>query len=171
MDDYLLDTCTISRWLLPSKKDHAVVADFINNLPQNSAKYLSFINLGELRFGEKLGEFRSSSSAILKLQQDLEKAYHLPTLKPTAHTAKYYATIKATLANRRCQKKVKNFSKLRWPEGWVDELTGMALHIDENDIWLASQAAERNLVLVTTDKGLKTLGDTMPENVRVKYLS
>ena len=36
-------------------------------------------------------------------------------------------------------------------EGWSDRVTGQLLQIDENDLWIAAQAVERNLVVVTSD--------------------
>jgi len=39
----------------------------------------------------------------------------------------------------------------RWVEAWSDRVTGQLLQIDENDLWIAAQAVERNLVVVTSD--------------------
>jgi predicted nucleic acid-binding protein len=38
---------------------------------------------------------------------------------------------------------------------WEDPVTGHQLGIDENDLWIAAQAVEHNLVLITSDKLLK----------------
>ncbi len=42
--------------------------------------------------------------------------------------------------------------KKRRAEQLCDPITGRELGIDENDLWIVAQAAERNLVLVTHDK-------------------
>ncbi|MCH7920211.1 MAG: hypothetical protein IIC50_19795 [Planctomycetes bacterium] len=45
----------------------------------------------------------------------------------------------------------KNRKGLR-PEQLIDPVTSKGLGVQENDIWIASQALEHNLVLVTNDQ-------------------
>lgn len=52
----------------------------------------------------------------------------------------------------------------RWVEGWTDRVTGQLLKIDENDLWIAAQAVERNLVVVTSDQDFtKVIAVAVPE--------
>ena len=64
------------------------------------------------------------------------------------HTAEAFGYVKSSVALKRVdiQRRI-----LRWVEGWSDSLTGQLLQIDENDLWIAAQAVERNLVVVTSD--------------------
>ena len=64
------------------------------------------------------------------------------------YTAEAFAHVKASVAFQRIdiQRRVP-----RWVEGWADRVTGQLLQIDENDLWIAAQAVERNLVVVTSD--------------------
>ena len=39
----------------------------------------------------------------------------------------------------------------RWFEDWQTSASSKTLQVDENDLWLVSQAVERNYVLMTTD--------------------
>jgi predicted nucleic acid-binding protein len=45
----------------------------------------------------------------------------------------------------------------RWVEGWTDRVTAQLLQIDENDLWIAAQAVERNYVVVTSDQDFVTV--------------
>jgi len=60
--------------------------------------------------------------------------------------------------------------KAGWTDSWIDELTGEKLQIDENDLWICAQAAERNLVLVTMDSGIGRIRDAVPNLLRLKII-
>lgn len=55
------------------------------------------------------------------------------------------------------REKLKSKNKAKWPEGWVEPSTGKELGIDENDLWIAAQAIERNLVLASQDSMARLL--------------
>jgi predicted nucleic acid-binding protein len=71
-------------------------------------------------------------------------------LKVSRHTAEPYGRIRAALFDKLGPKSRK--SKKKRAEELCDPTTGRELGIDENDLWIVAQAAERNLVLVTHDK-------------------
>src|SRR5262249_14887930 len=64
------------------------------------------------------------------------------------HTRIYYGDIKSALFTQ--------FPPLgrreNHPERCFDRATGAELGIDENDLWIAAQALEHNLILVTNDE-------------------
>jgi predicted nucleic acid-binding protein len=58
----------------------------------------------------------------------------------------------------------------RWVEDWSDRVTGQLLHIDENDLWIAAQTVERNLVVVTSDSDfVRVIAPAVPE-LRVQLM-
>ena len=58
----------------------------------------------------------------------------------------------------------------RWVESWTDRVSGQLLQIDENDLWIAAQAVERNLVVITSDRDFtKIIGAAVPD-LRVQLL-
>jgi tRNA(fMet)-specific endonuclease VapC len=75
-------------------------------------------------------------------------------------TSPSYGTIRARLFERFAPKDKKR-KGLR-AEELVDPVTSRALGIQENDIWLAAQALERNLVLVTNDS-IVHIKEVVPE--------
>jgi tRNA(fMet)-specific endonuclease VapC len=63
----------------------------------------------------------------------------------------------------------KNFAPKEWrqrgirPEQLVDPVTALELRIQENDIWLAAQALEYNLVFATSDRQIQRIQDICTE--------
>ncbi len=58
----------------------------------------------------------------------------------------------------------------RWVEAWSDRVTGQLLQFDENDLWIAAQAVERNLVVVTSDPDFtRIIAPAVPE-LRVQLM-
>lgn len=75
----------------------------------------------------------------------------LPQILPVSHhTTEPYGRIRAALFERFPPKDRR--SKAKRAEEMCDPTTGRELGIDENDLWIVAQAAERNFVLVTHDK-------------------
>ena len=69
-----------------------------------------------------------------------------------------YAQLKADMAKRYLPNASKK-GRPRWLEDWVDKTKGKKLGIDENDLWMCAQAKERELILVTTDRGMQRISD------------
>ena len=84
-------------------------------------------------------------------RDDFERwfSHTFPSLWPiTRHTVRPYAEVRAELFRRYPpQGKRENH-----PEMCYDKISGKELSIDENDLWLAAQALEHNLVLVSNDR-------------------
>ncbi|HZP78644.1 MAG TPA: PIN domain-containing protein [Pseudolabrys sp.] len=47
-------------------------------------------------------------------------------------------------------------------ENWINAATGFRLGINENDIWICSQALERNIIVVSTDRDFERVRDAEP---------
>lgn len=67
----------------------------------------------------------------------------------TEHTAEHYGSIRAHLVEQFGPRK--GWGDKRRAEQLCDPITALSLGIDENDLWLVSQAAEMNLTFVTKD--------------------
>lgn len=65
------------------------------------------------------------------------------------HTAEPYGRIRGALFDKYAPKELK--PKAKRPEQLIDPITAQPLGIDENDLWIAAQAVEFNLCLVTGD--------------------
>lgn len=68
-------------------------------------------------------------------------------------TGMYYGQLRARLFEKFAPKE-KRTKGLR-PEQLTEPVTSLELGIQENDLWIAAQASEYNLVLATNDKMLR----------------
>jgi tRNA(fMet)-specific endonuclease VapC len=73
------------------------------------------------------------------------------TIPVTPHTACHYGFLKANIFRLHPP----HSTRQNHPERCIDRVTGAELGIDENDLWIAAQAIERNLILVTNDEMLR----------------
>ena len=129
----------------------------MRKMAPNSMQYVSAISLAELRFGVRWAEQKSGSHAP-RLRGVLTNAEEYAVLDVTRQTAEAYGELKSLMA----VKYLKNKPPPRWIEDWEDGSTGKKLQIDENDLWQCAQAKERNLVFVTTDKGIRRIAAADP---------
>ena len=90
----------------------------------------------------------------------------MPQILPiTHHTANHYGTLRARLFNKFAPSAKKG--KSQRPEQLRDPVSGRELGIQENDLWIAAQAIERNLVLVSNDK-LARIREVVAEELSIK---
>jgi predicted nucleic acid-binding protein len=151
---YLLDTCIVSVWYDETKPKHSQVLAAVKNLAADTPLAISAITLGEIEYGLHI------PGGAAHLDHDEYRRWiadKLPrVLDVTTSTARlYYGPLRARLfdkyARNRKSKKVR-------AEQIVDPTTGEELGIDENDLWIAAQAIEHKLVLVTHDKMARIRG-------------
>lgn len=148
MDGYLLDTQTIRYWFDTKSEQFPAVKAAAESRPAGSPLYVSAITLGEIEYGHA---FNPAGAGTRRDEFIAFVRQRLPQILPVSkHTAEPYGRIRAKLAE-----------KFPPPGGWrktvrveqmYDPIAARELGIDENDLWLVSQAVERNLVLVTNDK-------------------
>lgn len=151
MPGYIFDTSALSTSLDIRHPRHPDVRAAINELDPTS-NFVSVIVLAELGFGVKLAESDSARHSP-DLEKMLTKAHGHAVLGLTRHTASAYAELKTALANKYLAKALRR-DRTRWVEDWVDRATGKKLQVDENDLWICAQAKERDLTVVTTDRGM-----------------
>lgn len=146
MDGYLLDTCVISYWHDKRKEQHSRVAAHIEALPADAPLRMSAISLGEVEYGRQAGP-PINIAVEVAFRKFMDTRLPNP-LTVTQGTAYYYGRIRARLFNKYFDKRRRKGLR---PEQMIDPVTGKDLGIQENDLWIAAQAAECGLVLVTGD--------------------
>jgi tRNA(fMet)-specific endonuclease VapC len=144
---YLLDTNIFEYWLNEDCKEHAAVINHLAKLPATAPLTTSLIVLGEVSYGFQLAakEYQAHSKEVL----DFIKTEFPRPLAICHTTTQIYGKLRAALFDKYAPKK--NRKGLR-PEQLIDPATSQSLGIQENDLWIASQALEHNLILVTNDQ-------------------
>jgi len=147
MDTYLLDTNLVSVLYDARRPNHDAVRQAVAALPGQAAQLVSVVTIGELRFGLALA--RAAGQPLTYIEACLVRSEAHSLAEITRHTADAFATVKSSIALTRIdiRRRIP-----RWVEGWTDRVTGQLLQIDENDLWIAAQAFERNYVVVTSDR-------------------
>jgi tRNA(fMet)-specific endonuclease VapC len=105
------------------------------------------VTIAELRFGLTLS--RAAGQPLVHIEACVAQAEEHPLAEIGRHTSDAFAHVKSSIALDRldiCRRIP------RWVEGWTDRITCQLLQIDENDIWIAAQAVERNFVVITSDQ-------------------
>lgn len=165
MDAYLLDTNLVSVLYDAQRPEHETVLEAVRSFDPQSPQLVSAVTIAELRFGLALSS--AVGRPLAHIEACIERAEAHPLVEVGLHTAKAYAHIKSSIALQRINVQ----SRIpRWVEGWTDRVTGQLLQIDENDLWIAAQALERNLVVVTSDKGFTEVIAAAVSELRVNLI-
>jgi predicted nucleic acid-binding protein len=138
----LLDLNVVSRWF----DEHPKVKARAESVPNGVQLFVSVITLGEMRFG-----LERTQATDPHRRDEYERWFSVTFPVPlllTRHTASFYAEIRAEIFRRWPPKSPKQ----NHPERCYDKVFASELGIDENDLWIAAQAIERNLILVTNDR-------------------
>lgn len=149
MIGYLLDTNIIRFWFDADRPEHAAVDRRIGQLPGASPLALSVITLGEIEYGHRVLHNASDPAQEEGFFDFVENRLPIK-LDVGRHTRTAYGSLRARLFERFAPRNRRKKS-IR-PEELIDPTTSLELGIQENDLWIASQALEHNLVLVTHDK-------------------
>ena len=154
IEGYLLDTNIISAWFNESKKGHGNLLTNIDSKPGKSPLLISSITLGEIAYGHYTESPVGLTEIQKKYNRFVEERFpsQLYRKNVSRHTAGIYGQIKAMVfekySPRTSRTKVKRLHQLDFP----DDIEEYGQNIQENDLWVAAQALEWNLVLVTADK-------------------
>jgi tRNA(fMet)-specific endonuclease VapC len=135
--DYLIDTCGVSHWY---GKNPIIEANMMA-LPDDAQIYVSAVTFGEIACGH------ASSGSIdpvkrMEFLRWIDETFGPHEVSITRSTAEPYGILRARLFQK--------FGKKKRPEQCVDA-SGHSLGIDDNDLWIAAQAIENDLELITTD--------------------
>ena len=144
---YLLDTNIFEYWLNHKRSEHTNVVNHLNQLPSDTPLRTSIIVLGEISYGFQvaLPQNKVYPKAVLDFIRN-EFPSPLPIRAPTTQI---YGQLRAALFEKYAPKKGRKGLR---PEQLINPVTSKSLGIQENDLWIASQALEYNLILVSNDQ-------------------
>lgn len=168
MRDFLIDTNIWEYWFNEKREpQHSHVLSRVSELTKRSGKtespfrvHISSVTWGEIEYGYRVmtekersreAQFRQFVHGIAPREYPVDK-----------HVREDYGKIRARLFERYAPREKKK-KGLR-PEQLIDPDTSLQLRMQENDLWIVSQAIARNLTLVTNDRKslqplLEVLGD------------
>jgi tRNA(fMet)-specific endonuclease VapC len=147
MEGYLLDTNAASVLWDQRHNDYQMIRAFLRSVAE-SPTWVSIVVLGEVEYGLKtvpqIDEHRQADArrqmARFPLILDVNK-----------HTVEPYSDLRAALFKKYSPKDRRGRLKAKWPEDLRDRTSAKELGVQENDLWLAAQAIQYNLVLITDD--------------------
>lgn len=140
---HILDTNAFRWWVDAANPHHAEAVARITELGDTFV-FLSTITAGEVEFG--LARPHNLDQEIVRsIRQGLSR---FKILEIDRHVTECYGRLRAWLLERFRpeRRKIRSLSQLS------DPVTDLELGIQENDLWLVSQAITNDLVLVTGDK-------------------
>ena len=150
-NDYLGDTNFASSLFVTSRKEHLKADAFLHKVKASNGRiYLSRVALAEVEFGFELNP---NIDVTTKQQMNTGMAAY-QILDIGKHTVSPYAQIRAALFDKKCPRNKKKQIKTNLRPEFFTALspTAYELGIQENDLWMAAIAVERNMTLVTQDK-------------------
>jgi tRNA(fMet)-specific endonuclease VapC len=151
MDGYLFDTNAVSVLWNARHPEHDTVKAFFAGV-SHSPVWLSTIVLAEIEYGLKITPEMDIDS---QNQVRREMSNHPLILDIDKHTIGPYSDLRAELFKNYSPKKRRGRLKVRWPEDLIERTSAKELGVQENDIWIAAQAMQYNLILVTGDHMLR----------------
>jgi tRNA(fMet)-specific endonuclease VapC len=142
-----LDTNILRYWFDQDRPEHGTVVQRIESLAAESPLRVSAVSLGEIEYGHRC--VSDTDSDIQRQYNDFLAARVPSALSISRNTATYYGELRENLFEKFAPNNAKRKPR---PCQLVDPVTAKTLGIQENDLWIAAQAMEYNLVLVTHDK-------------------
>ena len=156
MKGYLFDTNIWSHWF----EQRPYIIEEINRLDPQSTIYLSSVVWGEAIFGAKANKkfsFDKYAEFIFSKK---------PIIMPIDESvAAEFGELKAKLFEKKSPTNVRtNAGRI---EMLKKPLPAKSMGVDENDLWIVSQALAYNLVLVTNDR-MNNLLEVVPNRLEYK---
>jgi predicted nucleic acid-binding protein len=164
MRDFLVDTNIWEYWFNENNEPwHGHVLSRVSELKQRSdfRLHISTVTWGEIAYG-----YQARRAAEPSLEAPFKKFIHelAPKEYPIDRSVvEDYGRIRARLFEKCFSQGRKKGLR---PEQLIDPVTALQLRIQENDLWIVSQAVTRDLTLVTNDRRslrplLEVLGDEL----------
>ncbi len=147
MDGYLFDTNAVSPLWNVRHPEHDIIKDFFASVSQ-SPVWLSTIVLAEIEYGMKITPEMDIDS---QNQVRHEMSNHPFILDIDKHTIGPYSDLRAELFKKFSPRDRRGRLTVKWPEDLIERTSAKELGVQENDIWIAAQAIQYNLILVTGD--------------------
>ena len=165
MDTFLLDTSVVSVLYDARRPNHQAIRRAIAGFDRDAPQLISAISIGELRYGLALS--KEAGQPMTHIEACIKMAEEHPLAEIGGYTGQAFAHVKSSIAKQRVDVRHRI---PRWVEGWADRVTGQLLQIDENDLWIAAQAVERNFVVVTSDRDFAQVIGAAVQELRVTEL-
>jgi predicted nucleic acid-binding protein len=173
MRDFLIDTNIWEYWFNPKgEPQHSNVLKRVCELKQQYEKdktsfrvWISSVTWGEIEFGYQW-QTKKDSSLETQFRQFIHDISPIEFIIDK-HVTPEYGRIRAMLFEKfgPRDKKIDE----RRPEQLIDPVMSLELKIQENDLWIVSQAVTRNFTLVTNDKAsLKPLLEVAGEKLHIE---
>jgi len=147
MDGYLFDTNTVSILWNVRHPEHDTVKTFFASV-SGSPVWLSTIVLAEVEYGLKVTP-KIDVESQNQVRREMSKCPLI--LDIDKHTIGPYSDLRAELFKNYSPRKLRGRLRIKWPEDLVERTSAKKLGVQENDIWIAAQAIQYNLILVTED--------------------
>jgi tRNA(fMet)-specific endonuclease VapC len=158
---HLLDCNTLSAYF----DEVDTVVKRARRVPSESFGHISIITLGEIEFGHRRNS-TTNQAVREEFEQFIEEKF--PWIVCLSRdTPEYYGAIRAELFRSHGPQSAT--SKQNRVEQLCDRVTGHSLGIDENDLWLAAQAVERAMVLVSNDRMPRIRDAALAAGYRLNY--
>ena len=146
---FLFDTnIATAMWDMGSKY-HQKAREFASSLDKNDEIIISAVTLAEVEYGLR------TAPKIDAARQEMERnamGIYAFTLPITGSTVEYYSEIRSKLFMKYSPRNARGRLTQHWVEDLLERTPGKLLGAQENDIWIAAQAMEMDLVLVAEDK-------------------
>ena len=147
MDGYLFDTNAVSILWDVNHPEHDLAKTFFASVAQ-SPVWLSTIALAEIEYGLKITP-KIDINSQNQIRKEMSK--NPPLLDVDKHTIGPYSDLRAELFKKYSPRNKRGKLSVKWPEDLIERTTAKELGVQENDIWIAAQAIQYNLILVTKD--------------------
>ena len=148
IDVYLIDTNYAPAPWDKNDKHHDKMRQFISSNGESRVA-ISVVTLAEVEYGLKIAPVVDEGRQAIVRASMAEYTY---VWNITQHTVRFYSEIRAKLFMKYAPSDSKGKLKTKWPEDLIDRTTAKTLGVQENDVWIAAQAYERNACLVTSDR-------------------
>jgi tRNA(fMet)-specific endonuclease VapC len=146
MDGYLLDTNAASILWNSRHPDYDMLRGFLQERSK-SPVWVSIIALGEIEYGLKVTPQMDEESQKVIRKRMSEYVF----LDINKHTVEPYSNLRSALFIEYSPRNKRGRLKMKWPEDLQERTSAKELGVQENDIWIAAQAVQYNLVLITGD--------------------
>ncbi len=173
MRDFLIDTNIWGYWFNPNKEPlHSNVLKRVAELKHQSENgnnpfkvWISSVTWGEIEFGYRV-QTKKDSSLETQFRQFINDIAPIE-FQIDKHVTLQYGRIRAMLFEK-FGPKDKRINGRR-PEQLIDPVTSLQLKVQENDLWIVSQAITRDFTLVTNDTvSLKPLLDVVSNELHIE---
>ena len=166
-DLYLFDTCIAPAPWDKNHRHHEKARTLVCEVGESNIA-VSVVTLAEVECGLKSNpQMDEERKSIVRAQM----AQYVYVVDISKHTVDSYSEIKSRLIDEYAPADSRGKPKKKWVEDFRDEITGKLLGVQENDIWIAAQAYERNASLVTEDRMDRIVNLTLNPPLRIVRLS